>query len=59
MPAVGGARCWPHWVGGPLQPRRNCVFRTIVTGRFGIVTAEFGIVTGYFGSVTDDVFADA
>jgi hypothetical protein len=37
----------------------GCVFRTIVTGRFGIVTAEFGIVTGYFGSVTDDVFADA
>ena len=30
-----------------------CVFRIIVTGRFGIVTAEFGNVTGHFGDVTD------
>jgi len=36
-----------------------CVFRTIVTGRFGIVTAEFGNVTGHFGDVTDGVFAPA
>jgi hypothetical protein len=34
-----------------------CVFRTIVTGRFGIVTAEFGNVTGHFGDVTDEAFA--
>jgi hypothetical protein len=31
----------------------SCVFRIIVTGRFGIVTAEFGNVTGHFGDVTD------
>ena len=37
----------------------RCVFRTIVTARFGIVTAEFGIVTGHFGDVTDGVFAPA
>ena len=30
-----------------------CVFRPIVTDRFGIVTAEFGNVTGDFGDVTD------
>ena len=30
-----------------------CVFRSIVTDRFGIVTAEFGNVTGHFGDVTD------
>jgi hypothetical protein len=30
-----------------------CVFRRIVTARFGIVTAEFGSVTEHFGSVTD------
>ncbi len=36
-----------------------CVFRSIVTARFGIVTAEFGIVTGHFGDVTDGVFAPA
>ena len=33
---------------------RFCVFRTIVTDRFGIVTAEFGNVTGHFGDVTDE-----
>jgi hypothetical protein len=33
----------------------RCVFRTIVTDRFGIVTAEFGNVTGHFGDVTDEV----
>ena len=32
---------------------RYCVFRTIVTDRFGSVTAEFGNVTGQFGDVTD------
>jgi len=30
----------------------GCVFRTIVTARFGIVTGDFGIVTGCFGDVT-------
>jgi hypothetical protein len=30
----------------------GCVFRTIVTGRFGSVTAEFGNVTDDFGGVT-------
>jgi hypothetical protein len=29
-----------------------CVFRTKVTGRFGIVTGDFGNVTGRFGNVT-------
>ena len=32
-----------------------CVFRPIVTARFGIVTAEFGNVTDRFGDVTDGV----
>ena len=36
-----------------------CVFRSIVTDRFGIVTAEFGSVTGDFGNVTDGVFVTA
>ena len=31
----------------------SCVFRSIVTARFGIVTAEFGSVTDHFGDVTD------
>jgi hypothetical protein len=31
----------------------NCVFRTNVTGRFGIVTDVFGNVTGHFGNVTE------
>jgi hypothetical protein len=35
----------------------DCVFRTIVTDRFGIVTAEFGNVTGHFGDVTDGVLS--
>ncbi len=30
----------------------GCVFRTKVTGRFGIVTGDFGNVTGRFGNVT-------
>ena len=30
----------------------RCVFRTIVTDRFGSVTAEFGNVTDDFGGVT-------
>ncbi|TDF59447.1 hypothetical protein E1J61_34820 [Cupriavidus sp. L7L] len=34
-------------------PREWCVFRTNVTGRFGIVTGDFGNVTGHFGNVTD------
>ena len=34
----------------------GCVFRTIVTARFGIVTAEFGNVTDRFGDVTGGVF---
>ena len=33
----------------------RCVFRSIVTDRFGIVTAEFGNVTDRFGDVTDGV----
>jgi hypothetical protein len=37
----------------------KCVFRTIVTDRFGIVTAEFGNVTGHFGDVTDEVLIPA
>jgi hypothetical protein len=37
----------------------SCVFRTIVTGRFGIVTAEFGNVTDRFGDVTDGVLKAA
>ena len=37
----------------------GCVFRTIVTARFGIVTAEFGNVTGDFGDVTDGVLKTA
>jgi len=35
----------------------SCVFRTIVTDRFGIVTAEFGNVTDDFGDVTDRVLS--
>ena len=31
----------------------ECVFRSIVTDRFGIVTGEFGNVTDRFGDVTD------
>ncbi|MGF6482905.1 hypothetical protein QFZ91_005132 [Paraburkholderia sp. JPY419] len=30
----------------------GCVFRTNVTGRFGMVTGDFGNVTGHFGNVT-------
>ena len=37
----------------------NCVFRIIVTDRFGIVTAEFGNVTERFGDVTDGVLKAA
>lgn len=33
--------------------RHGCVFRTNVTGRFGIVTGDFGNVTGHFGNVTE------
>ena len=38
---------------------RGCVFRPIVTARFGIVTAEFGNVTDRFGDVTADVLKAA
>lgn len=31
----------------------SCVFRTNVTGRFGIVTGDFGNVTGHLGNVTE------
>ena len=37
----------------------KCVFRTIMTARFGSVTAEFGNVTGHFGDVTDGVIGAA
>jgi hypothetical protein len=37
----------------------DCVFRPIVTARFGIVTAEFGNVTDRFGDVTDGVLKTA
>jgi len=36
-----------------------CVFRRIVTDRFGIVTAGFGNVTDRFGDVTDGVLKAA
>jgi transposase len=36
-----------------------CVFRIIVTDRFGIVTADFGNVTGHFGDVTEAVLPAA
>jgi len=44
-----------------LSYRRSfgCVFRTIVTDRFGTVTAEFGNVTGHFGDVTGGSFIPA
>ncbi len=34
-----------------LTQDRDCVFRTNVTGRFGMVTGDFGNVTGDFGNV--------
>ena len=40
-------------------PTRKCVFRSIVTDRFGIVTGEFGNVTDCFGDVTDGVLKTA
>jgi hypothetical protein len=43
--------------GRSLPETPTCVFRTIVTDRFGSVTAEFGNVTGHFGDVTDGLFA--
>jgi len=36
-----------------------CVFRRIVTDRFGIVTTGFGNVTDRFGDVTDGVLKAA
>jgi integrase len=41
--------------GHGFRATARCVFRPIVTARFGIVTAEFGIVTGGSGDVTDRV----
>ena len=41
----------------PTDPQ--CVFRSIVTARFGIVTAEFGNVTDRFGDVTGGVLKAA
>lgn len=38
---------------GTAATERNCVFRTNVTGRFGIVTGDFGNVTGHLGNVTE------
>jgi hypothetical protein len=38
---------------GPHPWDSKCVFRTKVTGRFGIVTGDFGNVTGRFGNVTE------
>jgi len=49
----------PAFRGGGSLGRTRCVFRTIVTDRFGIVTAEFGNVTGDFGDVTDGLLAPA
>ena len=49
------SRIWASAISG-LEfgtQRPWCVFRSIVTDRFGIVTAEFGIVTDRFGDVTD------
>ena len=46
-------------VAGAQSERVSCVFRTIVTARFGIVTGDFGIVTGHSGDVTADVLAPA
>ena len=37
----------------------TCVFRSIVTDRFGMVTAEFGNVTDHFGDVTGGVLKAA
>ena len=45
--------------GRALYGRRKCVFRSIVTARFGIVTAEFGTVTDRFGDVIDGVLKAA
>ena len=39
----------------PVTRYMLCVFRSIVTARFGIVTAEFGNVTDRFGDVTGGV----
>ena len=46
-------------MGGVGANAIKCVFRPIVTARFGIVTAEFGNVTDHFGDVTDDVLMAA
>ena len=49
--ALSVQRNAPRWM--------KCVFRSIVTDRFGIVTAEFGNVTDRFGDVTDGVLKAA
>ena len=45
--------------GRPDDQGAWCVFRSIVTDRFGIVTAKFGNVTDCFGDVTDGVLKAA
>ena len=42
-----------------IETMHMCVFRSIVTDRFGIVTAEFGNVTDRFGDVTGEVLKAA
>lgn len=36
-----------------------CIFRPILTARFGIVTAEFGNMNNRFGDVTDGILKAA
>ncbi|WP_081062889.1 hypothetical protein [Burkholderia vietnamiensis] len=40
-------------IGRIVEKNGKCVFRTNVTGRFGIVTGDFGNVTGHLGNVTE------
>ena len=49
--------CNDDWAS--LGVMSGCVFRSIVTDRFGIVTAEFGNVTDRFGDVPDGVLKAA
>ncbi len=49
----------PHCFPSLPLGRSGCVFRIIVTDRFGIVTAEFGNVTDHFGDVTEAVLVAA
>jgi hypothetical protein len=53
---------WAEWAvefRDNMPEELKCVFRIIVTDRFGIVTAEFGNVTGHFGDVTEAVLVAA